>query len=290
MNIDKYLYEIIDNYKHADSDKEREKIFKKFCSCIWKSKNKRRIYTKNIKFKVRSDLLESEIGKIFDTWSEVDYVGYKAVTKDTDWCSLIRQKINNLYTRYFDEEVILNKDYMDLLRTPRKLYYRWINNEEMDYDELVNIIDDSIHKAEELKLVYKKQKIQLSWTEYKNIIEEFLRKIFDNCELIEDYEIKNLTNENINITNKYIYDFYNEDKSYVKYICNSLEGYILNYQKEYYGLKRGRNKKYKRCKECGALIEKTNNKKTYCETCAAKKEKERKRKIAYKYRNNKVAK
>ena len=105
MNIDKYLYEIIDDYKNADSEEEKTEIFKDFCSSIWGSKNKRRTYTKTIKFKVRSDLLESEIGQIFNTWSEVSYTGYKAMTKDTDWCSLIRQKINNLYTRYFDEEV-----------------------------------------------------------------------------------------------------------------------------------------------------------------------------------------
>ena len=99
--------------------------------------------------------------------------------------------------------------------------------------------------------------------EYKEVIKDFLRKIFNNCELIEDYEAKNLSN---NI----IYDFYNEDKSYVKYICDSLEFYMLNYQKEYYGLKRGRNKRYKHCKECGTLIEVTNNRIMYCKECAIK--------------------
>ena len=29
------------------------------------------------------------------TQFNIEYVGYKSVTKDTDWCSLIRQKINN---------------------------------------------------------------------------------------------------------------------------------------------------------------------------------------------------
>ena len=43
---------------------------------------------------------------------------------------------------------------------------------------------------------------------------------------------------------------------------------MLNYQKDYYELKRGRNKQYKRCKECGALIEKTNNRTMYCKECA----------------------
>ncbi|WP_300957842.1 hypothetical protein, partial [Phocaeicola sartorii] len=40
---------------------------------------------------------------------------YKSMTKDENWCPMIRQKINNIYTRYFDKEVILSKEYMDLL-------------------------------------------------------------------------------------------------------------------------------------------------------------------------------
>lgn len=263
MIIDKYLYEIIDDYKNTNSQEEKNEIFNSFCSSLWSSKNKRRTYTKTIRFKVRDDLLDSDIGQIFNIWSEVNYVGYKAMTNDTDWCSLIRQKINNLYTRYFDKEIILNTDYMTLLSTPKKLYYRWINGERINVNELTNVIENSIYQAAELKSIYQKQKMDLSWEEYKKVIENFLQKIFNNCKPIEDYEVKNLTNN-------FIYDFYNEDKSYIKYVCDSLEFYMLNYQKEYYGLNRGRNKHYKRCKECGVLIEKTNNRVMYCKDCAIK--------------------
>lgn len=278
MKIDKYLYEIIDDYKNANSAEGKNEIFNSFCSSIWSSKNKRRIYTKQIKFKVRSDLLESEVGQIFNTWSEVEYVGYKAMSNDTDWCSLIRQKINNLYTRYFDERVILKKDYMTLLKTPYNLYYRWIKGSEMNTNELIDVIENSIYKAVELKSVYQKQKMKLSWSEYKNVIEEFLQRIFNNCKLIEDYE-------NESLTNKYIYNFSTEDNFYVSYICRSLEGEMLKWQKEYYGLQRGRNKQYKRCKECGALIEKTNNRIQYCNDCKRKMELERYKKYNKK-RNN----
>lgn len=276
MNINKYLYEIIDDYKNADSNEEKAEIFEYFCSSLWSSKNKRRTYIKTIKFKVREDLLESEIGQIFNAWSIVEYTGYKAMTKDTDWCSLIRQKINNLYTRYFDKEVILRKDYMNLLKTPYNLYYRWIKGVEMNVNELITIIEDSIYKATELKLVYQKQKMNLSWAEYKKVIEEKLIKIFDNCKSIEEYEIDNLTN-------KYIYEFASEDNSYIKYICDSLEGEMLKWQKKYYGVRE--HKQYKRCKECGKMIEKTGNKKTYCDECAKKITKINWKKAAKKYRN-----
>lgn len=287
MIIDKYLYEIIDDYKHAESEEEKAEAFKDFCSSIWKSKNKRRTYKKTIKFKVRNDLLDSEIGQIFNIWSEIDYVGYKEMSKDTDWSSLIRQKVNNLYTRYFDKEVILNKEYMDLLKTPKNLYYRWIKGAEIEADDLTMIIDESIYKSNKYKEYYQKQKMDLSWDEYKSIIEGFFNKIFDNCILIEDYETKHLTNQ-------YIYELATEDNFYIRYICDSLESYMRNYQKKYYGLYvpsyTKQNKKYGRCKECGDLIEKTGNKKMYCDKCATNKERERKRKIAYKYRKLKVAK
>ena len=255
------MYEIIEDYKSTDSVDGKNEIFNSFCSSLWSSKNKRRVYNRQIKFKVRADLLESEIGQIFNTWSEVKYIGYKSMTKDTDWCSLIRQKINNLYTRYFDEEVILKKDYMNLLKTPYNLYYRWIKGVKMDADELTSTIEDSICKAAELKSVYQKQKMKMSWNDFKNIIEVFLKRAFDNCKIIEDYE-------NENLTNKIIYNFITEDNFYISYICKSLEGEMLKWQKEYYGLHRGRNKQYKRCKECGDLIEKTNNRVIYCKECA----------------------
>lgn len=206
-------------------------------------------------------MLDTEIGQIFNAWSEVDYIGYKSMTKDVDWCSLIRQKINNLYTRYFDEDVILKKDYMDLLKMPYNLYYRWLKGLDMNAEELIEVIEDSIYKASELKSIYQKQKMKMSWDEYKEIIEKFLKKILDNCKPIEDYEIDNLTS-------KYIYELANEDNSYVSCFCNGLEGEMLKYQKKYYNVRD--HKKYKRCKECGALIEKTNNRVMYCKECAVK--------------------
>ena len=262
-SIDKYLYEIIDDYKYSNSDEEKDDIFKSFCSSIWSSENKRRVYTKTIRFSVRKDLLKTDIGQVFDAWSEVEYTGYKAMTKETDWCSLIRQKVNNLYTRYFDKEVILKKDYMNLINTPKRLYYQWIDGIEMDTDKLTTIIDDAIDDAQKLKVTYQKQKMELSWSEYKKVIEGFFQRCFENCKLIEDYEKDS----------KYygIYDFINEDNFFIKYFCKSLESYMQNYQKQYYGLyiKGSKDKKYKikRCQSCGKMIEKSHNRKIYCDDC-----------------------
>nr|DAQ24580.1 MAG TPA: RRN7 Zinc-finger of RNA-polymerase I-specific TFIIB, Rrn7 [Caudoviricetes sp.] len=254
-----FLYEIIEDYKEAENNKVKDEIFNSFCSSIWASDNKRRTYIKTIHFKVRKDLLDTELGRIFDTWSGIEYRYYKSMTKDENWCAIIRQKINNIYTRYFDKEVILNKEYMDLLKKPKLMYFNWLSGTEMDANTTTGIIDDVIDEAEKLKQRFQKEKMILSWNEYKKVVEGFLRKCFDNCKLIGEYEDKTQIVNN--------YDFITEDNFYVKYINRSLNAYFQNYQKDYYSVKRGHNNKYSRCKRCGGIIEKTANKRLYCDDC-----------------------
>lgn len=264
---DNFLYEIIEDYKEASTPEEKNEIFNSFCSSIWSSDNKRRTYTKSIRFNVRKDLLDTDIGQVFDTWSDIEYKYYKTMTKDENWCSIIRQKINNIYTRYFDKEVILGKEYMDLLKTPKRLYYEWISGIDMNISTVTEIIDDVIDKALNVKQRLQMEKMSLSWNEYKKVVEGFLRKSFDNCKLIDEYEDKSKIITRL--------DFLTEDHFYVGYICKSLEGEFLKWQKKYYGIRD--HKKYKRCKQCGAIIEKTGNRRLYCDECAKERELESKR-------------
>lgn len=260
-----FLYEIIEDYKEAENNEVKDEIFNSFCSSIWASDNKRRTYMKTIHFKVRNDLLDTELGQIFDTWSGIEYRYYKSMTKDENWCSIIRQKINNIYTRYFDKEVILNKEYMDLLKKPKLMYFDWLSGAEMDADTVTDIIDDTIDKAEKLKQRFQMEKMTLSWNEYKKVIEGFLRKCFDNCKLIGEYEDKTQIVNN--------YDFITEDNFYVKYINRYMDREIVQYQKKYYGVRQ--HKKYSRCKRCGGIIEKTGNKRLYCDDCRKQNDLER---------------
>lgn len=270
-----FLYEIIEDYKEAENNEVKDEIFNSFCSSIWASDNKRRTYMKTIHFKVRKDLLNTELGQVFDTWSGIEYRYYKSMTKDENWCAIIRQKINNIYTRYFDKEVILNKEYMDLLKKPKLMYFDWLSGTEMDANTVTDIIDDAIDESEKLKQRFQMEKMTLSWNEYKKVIEGFLRRCFDNCKLIEEYEDKTQIVNN--------YDFIIEDNFYVKYINRSLDGEMRKYQKQYYGIRD--HKKYSRCKRCGGIIEKTGNKRLYCDDCALIKKKESNRKADKKYKN-----
>ncbi len=51
--------------------------------------------------------------------------------------------------------------------------------------------------------------------------------------------------------------------------------------------KNRQHKKYARCKQCGSIIEKTGNKRTYCDKCARKLKKESNIKADKKYKNKK---
>lgn len=272
---DIFLYEIIEDYKEAKTEEEKDDIFKSFCSSIWSSDNKRRTYKKSIKYNVRKDLLGTELGQVFNTWSDVEYTYYKSMTKDENWHSIIRQKINNIYTRYFDKEVVLGKEYMDLLKIPKKLYYKWISGIDIDAGTVTEIIDDAMDNAEKVKARLQREKMSLSWNEYKKVIEGFLKRCFDNCKLIGEYEDKAKIVTMLN--------FLTEDNFYVGYICKSLEGEILKWQKKYYNIRD--HKKYCRCKQCGSIIEKTGNKRLYCDECAYQITKHNWKKASQKYRN-----
>lgn len=260
-----FLYEIIEDYKEAENNEVKDEIFDSFCSSLWASDNKRRTYMKTIHFQVRKDLLDTELGRVFNTWSGIEYRYYKSMTKEENWCSIIRQKINNIYTRYFDKEVILNKEYMDLLKKPKLMYFDWLSGTEMDADTVTDIIDDAIDESEKLKQRFQMEKMTLSWNEYKKVIEGFLKKCFDNCKLIEEYEDKTQIVNN--------YDFITEDNFYVKYINRYMDREIVQYQKKYYGVRQ--HKKYSRCKRCGGIIEKTGNKRLYCDDCRKRNDLER---------------
>ncbi len=255
-----FLYEIIEDYKNEEAPEEKKKIVDSLCALIWSSANKRRLCKKSVRFHIPEKLADTDTGRVFTAWSEVEYTGYKSMTKDENWHSILRQKVNNIYTRYFDWEVILDKKYMDLLKTPKRLYYEWISGMDMEPATLTDLIDDAMDMAAKEKVRLQKEKMDLSWHDYKITVNGFIKKCLDNCKLIEEYEDSSLLTTRL--------DLLTEDHFYTAYFCKTLEQYFRNYQKQYYGLRRGHQNRYTRCIQCGALIEKTNNRIRYCRTCS----------------------
>lgn len=269
----KYLYEILDDYKEVSSSKEKDEILDEFMKLLWSSKNKRRIFQRDIKFCVLKSWLETEIGQILNTYSVMSYTSYRSMSKDTDFVSLLRQKINNIYTNLCDGRVCLKKEYMDLIKFPKQTYYRWKAGEEFDATALVSQIDENLAKLESVKEKYAKQKMNISWNVYKELIRGYFKRMFENYIPLEYFEDKSMLTIDI--------DTWSEDNFAIAYFCKGLDGYMRNYQKKYYGLYVLSNKdnvKHKRCLNCGNMFivhNKCDYSSKYCNVCKAMKKKEK---------------
>ena len=259
----KYLYEILDDYKHIEN---KDEVFQSFMNLIWYSNNSRQVFTKYITFTMLPNLVETDIGKVFYEYLNIPYISSKTTTTNTDFVNLIRQKINNIYNNYFEKRLCTRKDYMELLHIPKKLYFRWEKNQNdcENVDDLSRMLVESLSQAEELKNQYSKQKMNLTWKQFKPVAEKYIRRAFENYIPLDEYENKN---EFVLDT-----DLWTEDNFAIKYICNCLQQSIKNYQKEYYGitvLGSLDKRKYRRCIECDKLflVNNKDNQSTRCEEC-----------------------
>lgn len=258
-----FLYEVFDDYRNA-SDEEKDVVFKEFCILLWKIGGKPQKYRTSFKYVVNDSMPDGEIKEVFKKYSEVTYVTYNSSTKKSSSWNLLRQKINNIFINMCDQDICTKRDYLNELSTAKRLYYRWIKNEmTLSVSELENQIQKSHQNANELFDKYKKQKIQITWGEYKELITTFVRRCFDNYIPIDEYEKKDEFILDI--------DYWTEDNYVIKYLGKSLNGYMHNYEKEYFGsYHKGANdnRKYVRCEKCGNLFLSTNKRKKLCKECS----------------------
>ena len=281
---DKFLYEILDDYKAIDNKKE---IFDEFIRVIFKCSNIRQITVKNIKFKVLDDMRTTLVGQVFAKYENVPFFYSKTKTNNKDFISLIRQKINNLYNNYCEEKICTRKEYMELIKYPKQLYHQWINNDgfTLTSEEIDQVINDKLKFADDVKLKYSKQKMKLKWKDYKDFVYQCLEKAFNNFICLDDFEDKQKFVLSI--------DTWNEDNFCVRYLCRCLDGGIRDFQKKYYGLyKKGKRSKrtYARCEDCGRMfLSNKNATKTYrCKDCQVKQNKISRQQINKKYYNSKI--
>lgn len=244
-----YLYEILEDYQEASSPETREAIFQAFCGRIWNCPNTRRVYERSISFRVSPARRQTELGRIFQVWSDVPYLSNRRLTKETGFEQLIRQKINNTYTQLFDDRVCSNREYMELLSTPKRLYFRWLKGEIFTPEQLTILIDDAMEQALKVKETLSRQKMSLDWPDYQALVQDFLRRAFENYTPIDEYENNSEDDGLLYVQTS----GWNEDHFPIRYLCRSLDGYFRNYQKEYYQVRRGIP--LKRCDACGALFE-----------------------------------
>ncbi len=237
-----YLSEIVEDYKESSTPEEKEFIFQNFCEQIWRCRNKRRVYPKTIHYRVDKKIKDTDVGPMFETYARIEYLSYKAFSSQKDWCSLIRQKVNNLYSIHFDKSIIHDKEYLNLLLTPRRLYYEYLHGSNDSAVHLMNQIQASLAAAETLKETLSGRKLSLTWNDYKIVVETYFRKCFENCLAPSDSNP---------------FGMMDEDNYYIKYFCKSLCGYVRNYKYEVSGLyvpnHNNTNYHTKSCTSCGKL-------------------------------------
>lgn len=266
---DSYLNEVMEDYKNG-SDEEKEFIFDAFTNAIWSCGNRRNFNTRSITYYVDEQFRDTDIGKLFEKYSAIEYEKPRSRTEFDDYINLIRQRINNLYNIYCEPRACYTDECVSMLRIPSRLYVHYRDNPELySYEEIEKQIHDALKLADELKAKARREKLNITWDEYKELVNGFIYSIFNSYKPL-DYN---------NVSSNDISEFADEEHRAVRYLCKSLGGYMQNYQKEYYGItRRNRKQELARC-ACGNMFEQNKqHNRILCDQCRDRKRKESQKK------------
>lgn len=277
--MDLFLNELLDDYKNSDEKKE---ILDEFLRHLWNSKCTFAKYSKYFTYKVNNDLLNNnqELIDLFEKYNRIEYkVARSQYNKQLSSFDYIRIHINNMYGYLTDKDVYYKKDYYKLLLTPKNEYFKavkLIKNGEFNKVSVLDIkkrIVDSLNKAESIKLECIENKHNIKWSKYKQLVNGYIERIFENYIPIYEYEKEHGWDMKVTV------DGWNEDNYVIKYICKSLTGYMRNYIRD----SKPKEVRIKNCVVCGCEIEDTVHNKKYCGKCAKDVLKEQWKKASYNY-------
>ncbi|QWU13389.1 hypothetical protein SAMN04487895_10355 [Paenibacillus sophorae] len=257
MNINN----LIKQYQSA-SEEDKRNIVYLFASAIWKSEYRGERKKKTFKYKVINEALNNkeDLIVLFNKYNYQEYYYWKSFYKgETDPINDIRIKINNIYAYYFRDDVYLDKLYYELLRASQNIYYRTIDELKKNKGvDVKNIEQEIIQSIEQAKRIHKDQTIELSWKEYKSVINDALHKIFRRCKTVAQYENEHgWDNDRVRV------DSWSQDNLLVSYIGDSLRGEVLHYIRD--NTPKEEIKKY--CERCGEEISITSNRRKWCNEC-----------------------
>ena len=275
-----YLEQLLEEYQESDNKEVKEEIFKQFIERLWRSKYRLTKYKKKYQFKINEKALNyrDDLIELFKKYQDIecDFVKSSFRKVSIEPIDYIRIRINNLYAIYFDKEVYYDKEYYEFLGTAKKEYYATVDKlkkgDLVSADDIEEKIKSSLKQAEFIKNKNINRKLELKWSEYKKLINEFLRKIFDNYITIEEYESKYGWELKVSV------DGWNEDHFVVRYFCKSLSGYMRDFKREMLGFRK--TDKLKTCKICGRLFKVTGRNHHMCVDCKFIKEKENNKRYA----------
>ena len=254
------LNEFLDDYKESD-EQQKDKLLNEFINRLWKSDYTYKTYKKYYTYIVKDELLQhrTDLIELFNKYSIVEYsVCRSFYDRQLTPFDYIRIHINNMYGYLTDKNVYLSKEYYQLLLIPKHEYFSTIdklkNGELVDYEEVENRIINAFDEAEKVKQQSIEKKLNLTFKEYKMLINSYISRLFINYIPLHEYEEKHGWEMHVNV------DGWSEDNYIVKYFCKSLTGYLRNYIKSL-------SIKDKKCITCDIAIESTSNRQKYCDKC-----------------------
>lgn len=250
------LNELLEDYQEFNEDEALEE----FTKLLWSSKYGLRTYKKYYSFTIQESALNNneELVKVFEPYQNIELKYAKSYYNEKmSSIDMIRIHINNMFMYLTDKEVYLSSDYYKQMKIPKQKYYDTIKDikdkKDINIEELRLEIEQSVEKASILKEERIKSKINLSFKEYKEVINNYIIRLFNNYKTPEQYE--NEFGWELNVLN----DAWHEDNYIVKYFCKSLTGYMMNYIRD-------NSHRKKQCKSC-CIILSNRNRSGYCKNC-----------------------
>lgn len=245
---------VVFNKFHQNRDID---ILNEFRERLWKSLPYEKLNRKYT-YRVSNEIKDYEVRNKLKEFSHIDYKVLKSRYRRNELMSeeYIKARINSNYGKYFDKEAYLGKQYYFHLANYKNIYFNYINGE---CDDVLKAIDDNTNKVNKLKIESENKKINMSWDEYKELVNGIIPKIFDNYIPMDKKIEKGTWKPNHN----YEWD---EDNYIISYFNKSLDGEIKKYIDEQKGKRYLKNKK-KKCVICGKDILTTSNRKKYCYSC-----------------------
>jgi hypothetical protein len=258
------LSELLEEYKITEN---KQLVIDEFTSLLWGSKYTLKKYKKVYSYEIEMDVFKDrpDLIQLFNQYKLIEFTFCKSYYKKRmNYIDYIRVHLNNMYAYLVDKTVYLPKEYYQLLLTPKKEYFKTLsmlkNGESVEYEDIKYKIEFALMEADEIKNQALQNKINLTWPEYKKMINTYIERIFNNYIPPHEYENEHGWEMKVNV------DGWNENNYIVKYFCKSLTGYLRHYIRD----SKPKEAKKKYCVECGTKIENTVNNKKYCGSCAKK--------------------
>ncbi|MVP00808.1 hypothetical protein [Paenibacillus lutrae] len=261
-----FLSELLEDYKESD---EQRAILQAFVDRVWKSKCSSKKYERYYSFQICSASLDNreDLIQLFTSYNRISYTVFKSYyTQKIEPVDQIRIHLNNVYAFLCDPEVYYPKEYYSLLLTPKREYFKTVsqikNGEKVEAPPIQAAIAQALEQAMNIRKQSIENKANLSWSEYKKIINSYIERIFSNYIPVEDYEKKHGWELRAPV------DWWSEDHYAIKYMCTCITGYMRNYVRD----RKPKAVKEKLCSLCKESFFYKSSKRLYCDSCKKQKQ------------------